>query len=197
MPSLTELDVINTMLRGMGIAPRTSLSRPDRFTASGIDTLRRWNRNVQARGWWFNELKLTVTPGAAPDYSIADQLACNVIEVRGPAGDPVSYRQPGYLYHIRSGEKVTEPINIEVIYELPFAELPDLAQFYVMDCAVLDFTGRLDGGKLEVDKALQTTSLLLLNAENTRQRQTNMFANPSFAEKKLRVSAHRPRGRSW
>ena len=60
----TTLDVVNDCLAVMGEAPLNTISEDHAFKVAAINILNRNSRNVQARGWWFNQevLKLTVNP---------------------------------------------------------------------------------------------------------------------------------------
>jgi len=194
MPSIIELDVVNAMLAGIGIAPKVSLDRPDRYTAMGIQALRRWSRQVQGRGWWFNDRLYPVVPDPLLDYRVDAQLPCNLIAVYGPLGVAVHYAEPGHLYGLDSGETITSPLTLRVIHEVPFAELPDSAQFYIQDCATVDFSGRMDGNRVDIDRAFLATSLVQLNAENIRQRKVSLLHSPTTATRLMRVNQSRPFG---
>lgn len=129
MSLTTKLQAVNEVLAGIGDSPVSSLSSgfvTASMAASKIDAI---SKELQERGWSFNTeegMRLN------PDFEGYIQLPDNVLRV-----DPTDVRSSLVQRGLRLYDKVkhtfkfTQGVNVVMVVELPFEELPEAARAYI------------------------------------------------------------------
>lgn len=187
----TELDVVNSCLASMGQAPLSSLTRPNRMVVLALDYLRKMNRRVQIRSWWFNTFTRKVTPDPVT-YRIDDQLPDNLLSLRAaPVHPAVAIRAPGVLY-MQDDQPVTYPIFLTLVTEVPFLDLPPVAQDVVEERTVRAFSARIAGDSPTEQEQDTLDSMTALVAEHTRNSRVNILNRPETAQKMIYARGTRP-----
>jgi hypothetical protein len=187
----TELDVVNSCLASMGQAPLTSLSRANRVVTLALDYLRKMNRRLQVRSWWFNTFTREVTPDPVT-YRVDGQLPENLLSLRAaPVHPAVTLRAPGVLY-TSDDKPVTYPIFVTCVVELPFLDLPPVAQDVVEERTVRAFSARIAGNSPTEQDQDTLDTLTALNAEHIRNSRVNILNRPETAQKMLYARGTRP-----
>jgi hypothetical protein len=186
------LTVINSMLGTMGEAPLNAIDDPHPYRGACVSILNTADRELQARGWWFNREALTLQPGAL-DSSI--YLPGDTINVRTPCRNYVQrYRR---LYNLDGGTYTfTENVDVTLIRLVPFEHSPELYAGYAAAEAVLRFQKRYDGDSTKTRQLLEEVreARIAANAEETTQAQANLIdSNPRLAYIKSRVQQVRGR----
>jgi hypothetical protein len=181
------IDVVNDMLGTMGEAPLNSLNDSHNMKGAAQRILARFNKNIQAEGWWYNREKFT----ALPELNTGKiYLPSDTIGVRG------DFIQRGrVLYDPAKGTDVfTQPQTFQLLRLVPFEDLPEIAAAYIAAAAVLRFQSDYDG---DSTKTRELTLLAMAakteaKAEETRQVRGNLiWANPKLME--IKATAHRLR----
>lgn len=182
MPATTEIEAVNIMLSVIGEAPINSLEGSLPLDASiAKRTLDETSRRTQTRGWHFN-----TEDGVPfqPDISGMINLPNNILRIdldkryASPFGvDPV--QRGNRLYDRGSRSYIfSEVLECEVVYQLPFNELPEAARTFIVVRAARLFAQRqtgadsLDAYTAEDEK--QAMVLLMETEENTGD--YNIFA---------------------
>lgn len=162
---MTELEAVNEMLSAIGESPVASLAEaqgvPDAHTALAL--LRRISRAVQKKGWtWNTEEDYRLAPNAAGEIV----LPANTIRV-----DPTDTTDD---FIFRGGKlwdrdehtfAIGRAVNVDIVFMLPFAELPESAREFISAAAVRRFENRLSGdsgaNQINSNDALQAWADLL------------------------------------
>lgn len=190
---LTELDVVNACLATIGQGPLTDLTRPHRLTSSAKAALKTWNRRSQLVGWWFNIIKVEVTPDPTTKR-VDDQLPPNTIEVTGPMNLALTLKAPGVLYDHETGESHPDTVELMVKYEVPFDDLPPSAQEHIQALAVYGFAKDFDADaqRLENIKADVGSTYRLMNSEHIRAMKVNLLSRTTTGASLFRSRGTRP-----
>lgn len=188
MPSpalTTRLDAVNTILTSCGEQPVSVLSNTTADAANAAALLDEVSREVQAEGWHFNtEKDVPLTPDSSKLINLPDNaIKVDVDPFAYPAIDPVQRGTKLYDRAARSYE-FSSPIKAEVVYALPFEELPEQARRYIATKAARVFYARFVGETGGVsftaqDEAAARASLVKSNLANA---DINFFrSNPLLA----------------
>ena len=166
------LSVINRMLGSMGEDSLASLEDPHQFKGDGIAMLDLESRSIQARGWWFNEEAITLTPMLNGKIILPGDL----ISVRTPTANVVQRGQ--YLYNLDGGTNIfTEAVDVKVVRLVKFDELPETAAAYISACAVRKFQMMYDADRdrTQALAADESRAYAAANTEDTRNRRGNLL----------------------
>ncbi len=190
---LSELYVVNAALGSIGQAPITSLAKPHRLAAAAMSKLTEAMIEVQSVRWFFNVRTYDVIPDESDDFRVDSQLPSNLIQLTGE-DRPVTLREPGKLYDLRTNEFVTTKTKVKVHALVPWSELPVQAQIHIKDVAVLKFFRDYDkdptAGRT-YEQAAQN-SYIILNAEHIRTIGANMLLRKSVQADMHYHRGHRP-----
>lgn len=172
---MDTLTVVNEMLGTMGETSLSSLTDYHPFLADCLDTLNRVSQNVQAKPWWFNEEKATLTPNVVDSFIY---LPNDLLEIMSCKAEYV--QRGGRLYNTETGSYVfTDDVTMTIRRLLDFEDLPQIPASYIAAEAVLQFQSSYDGdsNKRAEKAAWRDNCLVNLNAEETRKRKINLLEN--------------------
>lgn len=130
MPLTTKIDAVNEVLAGIGESPVSSLSSgfvTASMAASRINTV---SREVQEYGWYFNtDTRMRL----APDTEGNIRLPANTLRVDGSDIRRGTLVQRGLRLYDNLNHTYTFKVAVEVdlVVELPFEELPEAAKRYI------------------------------------------------------------------
>lgn len=127
----TELDAVNVLLGAAGEARITSLEAPGNLYASEARaTLHEVSREVQSRGWWFNELEQYTFTLDAEGRAQAPSAILKITPARGAA--PLVVRG-GRLFNPRTAtDTFAEPPTVATaVLFIEFESLPETARRYI------------------------------------------------------------------
>jgi hypothetical protein len=172
----TELDVVNACLASMGEAPILDLTVPHPYVSSAVKLLQKHNKLVQSNRWWFNTTAVTLVP-VAPEYYVTASLPAGTLNIIATSATPYILNGDGTVYDLVRGEIVTSSIDVLVVRELDFTNLPVEANTYVTDCVVVEFQGRFDGDAQRERslKEQRRESGAQLMAQHTRMMKSNLY----------------------
>jgi hypothetical protein len=146
-PLLTELEAVNLMLSVIGEASVNTLtgaSTVDVIQAKAI--LSQVSREVQAIGWHFNSEK---DYPLVPDINQEIILAANMVRVDADQYPELDVVQRGlHLYNRKDHTfKFEKTVNAEIIFLLPYEEIPQIARQFIVIRAARIFQDRMVGSE--------------------------------------------------
>lgn len=180
----SRLDAVNTILTACGESPVNDLTGSTADTANAETVLDEVLRDVQSEGWHFNtEDEVPLTPNGS---GLID-LPANVAKIDLSASDTseVDIVQRGTRLYDRKARSYvfTRPIKAEVVYMLPFEELPEAARRYIAVRAARIFHDRFVGSETthRFTEEDELRSRMTLTASDLDNADVNIFAsNPNF-----------------
>jgi hypothetical protein len=149
MPLTTKLEAVNIILGAAGEAPVSTLTEATLDVANAASILDELTRVIQVEGWTFNteaDVPLTrQSDGTIP--APANSLKIDVDPQAYPDVSPVLrgtrlYDAKGHSYSF------PEDIKAEIVYLLPWDELPEPARHYITVRASRVFNDRFVGSEL-------------------------------------------------
>jgi hypothetical protein len=204
MALLSQLDVVNDCIATMGESPLIAIDLDHPYVQAALSALENAMTVEQSVGWWFNTdiQNITIDPLTGFAYKPADALSVDVgTSAVIPRGARL-YDRSRSSYDMRPIFGAG-PMQAVVIREVPFEDIPSLAQQVISCRAQLDFQSDFDGDDNKYSKigGTYTLSHRLLSAEHIRQSKVNMFQSTSMQEKlrQLRPMSRFTRGgtRGW
>jgi hypothetical protein len=184
-PSLTSrLDAVNTILTACGEQPVNSLDGTTADAANAETILDEIVREVQAEGWHFNtEDAVVLTPDTSGNIS----LPTNVCRVDASQSDltQVDAVQRGTRLYNRGTHTYTfsKPFTAELVYLLPFEELPETARRLIAVRAARVFHARFIGSEVEhrFTEEDESRARMALKSSDIANSDPNIFTtNPAF-----------------
>ncbi len=146
-PALTSrLDAVNTILTAVGEQPVSALDGTTADAANAETVLDELTREVQSEGWHFNTEN---DVPLAPDNSGNINLPTNVAKIDLSINDcsDVDPVQRGTRLYDRKARSYTftRAIKAQIVYLLPFEEMPEAARRYIAVRAARVFHDRFVG----------------------------------------------------
>jgi hypothetical protein len=140
----TELEAVNIMLSAVGSSPTSSLSGGAEVSIAK-NVLTEVQRAVLSQGWAFNyETEVTFTP-SGNEITLGE----NVLRIDASPGKNTSLDlvQRGTKLYDRKNHTytITETVTADVIYSLPWSDLPEVARRYILIRATRVFSDRIVG----------------------------------------------------
>lgn len=185
MAVITTLDVVNACLDTMGESPLNALDADHPYVASALNALKSASTQEQGIGWWFNQdtIELPLDPNTGVCYFPGDVTSLDT-------GDPRITQRGRRLYDRANGTfdlRIIAPNGVFafVTREIPFEDLPALAQQVIQARTKLDFQNSFDGDANKYNKLAQIHQRLfmLLKAEHIRNSKPNFLNAPSVQQK--------------
>jgi hypothetical protein len=186
----TELDAINTMLTTIGESPVNSISASTADTRIAQLILQEVDRATQIKGWnWNTEKEVPLTRNGSNQIV----LASNVVRV------DVNRQEYRNVEVVQRGNKLwdkknktftfTSDLKGEVVYLLPFTDLPEQARYYIVVRSARLFQQRMIGDSTgsAFSAEEETTAYMSLNDSEDETADHNIFNNYDVAK----VVAHR------
>lgn len=186
---ITSLDVINGCLATLGETPLNSLDDDHTYKPAALNYLTNSNREMQARGWWFNTEQVTLDPDATTKRITIPQDALKVFPIERIS--PAYGTRGKYLYDTyNSTTEWDVPVTLGIVRCLVFDDLPFLAACLVQYDAIAKFQKEYDadGQKLSILGQQRTEARVNLVAEDIRNRKTNLLLTPSSVRSMLSIA---------
>lgn len=186
----SRLDAVNTILTASGEQPVSALINTTADVANAESILDETSRDVQARGWHFNTEK---DVPFVPDSDGFINLPANVVKIdtdvyRYADIDPV--QRGSRLYDRKNRTYVFKrKVEAEVVYFLPFEELPEQARRYIAMKAARVFHTRFIGAEVvfQFTQREEDDALGSLKKAELANADSNFFAsNPAMARRAYR-----------
>ncbi len=176
--ALTKLSVVNKMLGGLGELPVNSLSEGHPLVPAALADLANVNTREQTKGWWFNRELVELSPDTAgyiflPNDALAvdPTVHSNHYVMRGR-----KLYKP-YEKTVATKYKFTTPVDVVLIREVPFEDLPTSAQNLVMAAARYEFAldRNPDTNALTRLRQLYGEALVAIGQENISAADNNIL----------------------
>lgn len=191
--AITTLDVVNACLDTMGESPLNELDADHPYVNAALNKLNQCNILEQSRGWWFNTDYLVLSPDSVSGYVYVPGNALDA----DPGYPALTYRsrriynRTEATYDIRPFLGITgqSTLPVTAVQNVPFEDLPPLAQQMIAARTALSFQASFDG---DHDKYVKLggeyqQAFNLLSAQNIRHQRVNFFDAPSVAAKLQRI----------
>ena len=198
---MKTLDVVNEMLGTMGETPLNTLDDPHAFRGACLSTLARVNREVQAKGWWFNSELLTLSPSALDSsiYLPGDCLGVRVPRKATGASTRNYVKRGRRLYDTGSNGDAgtyvfTADVTVDIFRLIPFEDdLDEVAANYIASQAVLQFQSKYDGDTAkgrELEKRISgpTGTFAAFQRAETQNQQVNMIESNVALQRLKRIT---------
>ena len=186
----TELDAINTMLTTIGESPVNSVNASTADTRIAQLILGEVDRATQIKGWnWNTEKEVSLTRNGSNEIV----LASNVVRVdvnRKEYPDVEVVQRGNRLYDKKNKTFVfSKNLKGEVVYLLPFTDLPEQARYYIVVRSARLFQQRMIGDATgsAFSAEEETTALMALQDAEDETADHNIFNNYDVSK----VIAHR------
>lgn len=186
----TELDAINTMLTTIGESPVNSVNASTADTRIAQLILGEVDRATQIKGWnWNTEKEVALTRNGSNEIV----LASNVVRVdvnRKEYPDVEVVQRGNKLYDKKNKTFVfSKNLKGEVVYLLPFTDLPEQARYYIVVRSARLFQQRMIGDATgsAFSAEEETTALMALQDSEDETADHNIFNNYDVSK----VIAHR------
>lgn len=201
MPS--TLDVVNNCLATLGEVPLSNLNEPHEFKSAALSYLSKADRTIQGQGWWYNTEELTLTPAPTNgDMTLpGDCLKVStgfksLIHSRQTKHNARYVQRGRRMYDLVGGTFVIPEaeLEVQVVRQVPLADLPVVIAEYINAEAVLRFQSKYDSDtnkrrELAEEVAIQR---VYATAEHIRQlRHNRILTNPRLAYLKSITNAAR------
>lgn len=171
---MTErLDIMNSMLAVNGEAPVSSPDSNDPSAIQANNLLKRVDRRVQSRGWYFNKEDITLSPNLAGEV-IVPQNALSV----DPVNTTSQYVKRGTKLYDRKNNTfvISESVKCTVILLLEIDELPETAAAFIEAKAVREHYRNEDGDAQKVRdlRTDEAEAYAFLNREHLANEDVNI-----------------------
>jgi len=186
----TELDAINTMLTTIGESPVNSINASTADTRIAQLILQEVDRATQIKGWnWNTEKGVVFTPSGTNEVVLASNVVRVDVDTREYSSIDVVQRG-NRLYDKKNRTFLfTAPFKGEVVYLLPFTDLPEQARYYIVVRSARLFQQRMIGDATgsAFSAEEETTALMALQDSEDETANHNIFNQYDVAK----VTAHR------
>lgn len=186
----TELDAINTMLTTIGESPVNSVNASTADTRIAQLILGEVDRATQIKGWnWNTEKEVNLTRNGSNEIVLANNVVR--VDVSRQEYPDVEVVQRGNRLYDKKNKTFVFSKNLkgEVVYLLPFTDLPEQARYYIVVRSARLFQQRMIGDATgsAFSAEEETTALMALQDSEDETADHNIFNNYDVAK----VIAHR------
>ena len=186
----TELDAINTMLTTIGESPVNSVNASTADTRIAQLILGEVDRATQIKGWnWNTEKEVTLTRNGSNEIVLANNVVR--VDVSRQEYPDVEVVQRGNKLYDKKNKTFIFSKNLkgELVYLLPFTDLPEQARYYIVVRSARLFQQRMIGDSTgsAFSAEEETTALMALQDSEDETADHNIFNNYDVAK----VIAHR------
>ena len=188
---ITELSAVNDMIGLLGELPVADLEDAGPLGDAALRLLRHTAATLQAKGCYFNEETLTLTPDTET-ARIVLQGDCITVDATNKTAQVT--QRGAYLYDLKNNTyDFSGSVQVDYVRFIPFADLPRVAAYYFASAAALGFCSLYDADRLKVEmaQAMYESAKRQFNAEDLRQRDTNFLRRPGHVQRMHFVKQNR------
>lgn len=173
---MTKLEAINMILRRLGEATVTSLDVPYPTVSVALPALEEARNALLLDEWFFNKFQWE---NLLPNNLGRVEVPQGILAVYPENVDKYVYTGR-YIRDAQTGRHVNEPVKCRTVIDIPFEDLPPVAQYYIVYQAayntyIQDFGADDSAQSIRQDVAAAYTNL---SAQHTRQRQYSVRRKP-------------------
>ena len=179
MAQTTKLDAVNTMLSAIGEAPVNSLSSGLVEAEIAETILNTVDREVQSEGWHFNtEYKRSFAQDTNGEIPLGNDVLRADAHLDANSRDLV---QRGLRMYDRKNHTfaIKEAVTLDVVVQLDFEDMPEVAKRYVTLKATRIFQDRVVGSNTlhDFQERDEQMALMQLKEFDARTDDNNIFDN--------------------
>lgn len=193
---------VNTCLRGAGLRPVATYNDTNLNAAVALESVRQASREIQERGWWFNEEKGWKL---YPDSNGQIKVPNNTLDITSWNGskdksltirDGVVYNTLTHSNDLSADVGSGGYIEFIFIVELGYESLPSIAQSAITARAKRQYVQDNDGdvNKLKSNSADETRTYNELCSAESRNKKQNAMQNGTVASFLARVGGQNSGG---
>ena len=176
---LTELEAVNRMLSAIPLGSVSSLSSPlDPVASQAVVVLAESRRWFLQMGWEFNrEIDVTLSPNASNEIEVPHNYMA--VRFTDRPRDLRQVIQRGTRMYDRTNKTYTftEDIHVDVLVDLPFTEIPAVAQEAIAAEATLRLKRLMAPEDVAVRALASHAAQAFTNAKFEEQRAGKFFAS--------------------
>jgi len=169
----TKLDILNAMLGVNGEAPVSSVSSTNPAAVQALNMLRRTDRKIQSRGWWFNKERFTLSPDTSGEIILpANTMAVDPVDPRSPY-----VKRGSRLYdRVKNTYVINASVDVIIVLQLEVEETPDAYINYLEDKSVKEYYIDDDGDEQKVSRldVRERESYMYLYREDLANKNVNI-----------------------
>lgn len=193
MDPLSKLDVVNGCLATMGESPLNALDTDHPFVQSALLAMAAAEAIELGRGWWFNTDYPTLVPDPLTGYVY---IPADVLDMDTPYTQLVQRGRRIYdrfegTYDLRDliATMQGRQLRAKLVRRIPFEDLPALAQHLVATKTWVDFQASFDADVMRYREltARYSSVLSIMNQQDIRNSNVNMFNSPGVLDKMRRI----------
>jgi len=182
----SELAAVNEMLASIGEDPVEVLDILPPSGRTALTILRGTSRDLQEEGFWFNE---EVGYELKPD-SLSHEILipANILRIDSEEGDCI--RRGDRLYdRANKTFKFNTPVKCEVVFHLPWDDLPSVARRYITALAIEKFIESFPAAQATTEARVRNLYRAKVALENAsiKNGDYNLLANVSIQHKMRRL----------
>lgn len=178
----TRLEIMNAMLAVNGESPVASADSNDPSAIQANNALKRVDKRIQSRGWYFNEETFLLSPTQGTGEVIVPQNTLSV----DPVDPSSSYIKRGSRLYDRKNNTydIGQAVRVEIILQLDIDELPEIAAAYIEAKAIKEYYTDDDGDveKVRELKERESETFAYLQRENLANEDTSIRNSPMGAK---------------
>jgi len=178
-----KLNSVNRILRALGYSVVSSIETSDPDVVSALDALNDASREVQVKPLWFNQTKITLIPNTNSEIELPQNTTS--VQALHRANQPYAsgrfIQRGARLYDTDNNTyTITENVDVVLISELEFNDLPYTAQNYITARAITEVTYDTDKSTQDfsVYSRREQKALQELKTENINTSNSNMLMSP-------------------
>ena len=176
---LTELEAVNRMLSAIPLGSVSSLSSPlDPVASQAVVVLAESRRWFLQMGWEFNrEIDVTLSPNASNEIEVPHNYMA--VRFTDKPRDLRQVIQRGNRMYDRTNKTYTftEDIHVDVLVDLPFTEIPAVAQEAIAAEAALRLKRLMNPEDIAVRAMASHAAQAFTNAKFEEQRSGKFYAS--------------------
>lgn len=173
----TKLGAVNELLAVIGEAPVEVINSGLTYEGLADLAIDQVSREVQSRGWWFNtEYKVEFTPNGSNKIVIADDVLS--ADPSSPYQDYIA--KGGFLYNMTEHtDTFTDKVELDVIYERIWEDLPEVARRYITVKAGRKFQKQYLGSDLihKFNEEDERDAFIMLQGADMLHSDANIFSD--------------------
>lgn len=173
-----ELDIINSMLAGVGESSVTSAESLHPSCVAAKAVLHRVDKAIQGRGWFFNtELNQVLHPNSVQEIIVPD----GTLSISATEEDIDVVQRGRILYDIKNHtSNFSTSLSVRRVLRVAYDMLPPVAVEYIRAKAVYAFFLEEDGEGTKVQALVADVAeaYMYLKSEHIKWQKTNSLRSP-------------------
>lgn len=183
--TMTELEIVNDILRMVGASPINSLNSPHPYVSGIRSAIDKSTKRLQRRGYWFNtEYEVECHP--TNDRIILSNDISSII----PEDSNIILRGKTLFHRVRNSNVFTSPVRLRSLVRiLPLENVPESMQEAILYTAGFKYITETigDDNLIRVCEQEQARAIAQVLNEDLEAEQLNAFTRPTSVRMRVGV----------